>query len=82
MVFVAGDLGGSDQGAEVVTLGLSDYAPVHLYMSEEDVEVGDMCWNVFSIEELGKELTNDGGDTGDRRGAFLANSVSTDEFGQ
>ena len=71
MVFVAGDLGGSDQGAEVVTLGLSDYAPVHLFLFEEDVEVGDMCWNVFSVEELGQELTNDGGDTATAEGRFL-----------
>ena len=71
IIFVASDLGGSDQGAEVVTMGLSDYAPVHLSLFEEDVEVGDMCWNVFSIEELGKELSNNGGDTATAEGRFL-----------
>ena len=53
LIFIADDLDGSEDGAETVALSLSDVMPVRFYFVEEDVEVGDLCWHVLSVEELG-----------------------------
>ena len=71
LIFIADDLDGSEDGAEIVVLGLSDVMPVRFNFPEEDVEVGDVCWNVLSVEELGNELTNEEGDTKTAQGRFL-----------
>ena len=71
LIFIADDLDGSEDGAEIVVLGLSDVMPVRFNFPEEDVEVGDVCWNVLSVEELGNELTNEEGDTTTAQGRFL-----------
>ena len=71
LVFIADDLGGREDGAESVALGLSDVMPVRIHLLEEDVEVGDLCWNVFSVEELGRELSNEDGDTATTQGRFV-----------
>ena len=70
-IFIANDLGGSDGGSEIVALGLSDLMPFHFYLIEEDVEVGDVCWHVLSVEELGQELIDENGDTATTQGRFL-----------
>ena len=54
-----------------VDLGLSDVVPVRFNFPEEDVEVGDMCWHVLSVEELGQELSNDKGDNATTQGRFI-----------
>ena len=71
LIFIADDLDGSEDGAETVALSLSDVMPVRFYFVEEDVEVGDLCWHVLSVEELGMELTNDEGDTATTQGRFV-----------
>ena len=71
LIFIADDLDGSEDGAETVALSLSDVMPVRFYFVEEDVEVGDLCWHVLSVEELGNELTNEEGDTKTAQGRFL-----------
>ena len=45
--------------------------PVRINLIEEDVEVGDVCWHVLSVEELGQELKNDEGDTAITAGRFI-----------
>ena len=71
LIFIADDLDGREDGAETVVLGLSDVMPVRFNFPEEDVEVGDVCWNVLSVEELGNELNNEEGDTKTAQGRFL-----------
>ena len=71
LIFVAVDLDGTDASTEVVSLGLSDLQPVRLYLIDEDVEVGDMCWRVLSVEELGQELRNEEGETETTEGRFV-----------
>ena len=71
LVFIADDLQGTDASTEIVSLGLSDMQPVHFYLVDEDVEVGDMCWRVLSVEELGQELSNEEGDTETTEGRFV-----------
>ncbi len=71
LIFIASDLGGVQDGAEIVDLALSDLMPVRINLIEEDVGVGDMCWHVLSVEELGKELTNEEGDTATTQGRFI-----------
>ena len=70
-VLIAGDLGGADASSEIVSLGLSDLQPVRLFFVDEDVEVGDMCWRVLSVEELGQDLMNEEGDTETTEGRFV-----------
>ena len=71
LALIAGDLGGADASSEIVSLGLSDLQPVRLYFVDEDVEVGDMCWRVLSVEELGQDLMNEEGDTETTEGRFV-----------
>ena len=73
IIFIADDLGGSEDGAEMVDLGLSDVMPmpVRLGLSGEDVEVGDVCWHALSVQELGRELRNEDGDTATAEGRFV-----------
>ena len=71
LIFIADDLDGSDDGAETVALGLSDLLPVPIHFVEEDLQVGDVCWHVLSVEELGQELSNDEGDSVTTQGRFL-----------
>ena len=71
LIFIADDLDGREDSTEIVALGLSDVLPVHIYLIEEDVEVGDVCWHVLSVEELGQELKNDEGDTATTAGRFI-----------
>ena len=68
---IAVDLGGADASSEIVSLGLSDLQPVRLFFVDEDVEVGDMCWRVLSVEELGQDLMNEEGDTETTEGRFV-----------
>ena len=60
LIFITSDLGGVDDGAEAIDLALSDLVPIPLYILGEDVEVGDVCWRALSVEDLGKELSNNG----------------------
>ena len=60
LIFIASDLGGADDGSEAIDLALSDLVPIPIYILGEDVEVGDVCWRVLSVKDLGKELTNNG----------------------
>ena len=71
LLFIADDLDGSEDSTEIVDLGLSEVLPVRIYLFEEDVEVGDVCWHVLSVEELGQELKNDEGDTATTAGRFI-----------
>ena len=71
LIFIADDLDGSEDGAETVVLGLSDVMPVRFNFPEEDVEVGDVCWHVLSVEDLGQELSNDEGDNATTPGSFI-----------
>ena len=71
LIFIVDDLDGSDDVAEIVALGLSELMPVHFYLIEEDVAVGDVCWHVLSVEDLGQELKNEDGDTATTQGRFL-----------
>ena len=71
LIFIADDLDGSEDGAETVDLGLSDVVPVRFNFPEEDVEVGDVCWHVLSVEDLGQELSNDKGDNATTQGRFI-----------
>ena len=71
LIFIADDLDGSEDSTEIVALGLSDVMPVRFNLIEEDVEVGDVCWHVLSVEELGQELKNDEGDTATTAGRFI-----------
>ena len=61
----------ADVSSEIVSLGLSDLQPVRLFFVDEDVEVGDMCWRVLSVEELGRDLMNEEGDTETTEGRFV-----------
>ena len=58
LIFVADDLQGTEASTEIVALGLSDLQPTSFYLLDEDVRVGDVCWKVLSVGELGQELTN------------------------
>ena len=71
LIFIADDLDGSDDGSEIVALGLSNLLPVPFYLIEEDVEIGDVCWHVLSVEDLGQELKNEDGDKATTQGRFL-----------
>ena len=55
LILIADDLDGSEDSTEIVALGLSNVLPVRINLIEEDVEVGDVCWHVLSVEELGQE---------------------------
>ena len=82
LIFIADDLDGSEDSTEIVALGLSDVMPVRFNLIEEDVEVGDVCWHVLSVEELGQELKNDEGDTATTAGRFIQDTISIAESGQ
>lgn len=71
LVLIADDLDGSAAGAETVALGLSDLVPLPFNLVEEDVQVGDVCWHVLSVEELGRELGNEEGDSVTAQGRFV-----------
>ena len=71
LAFVADDLEGTDAGTEIVSLGLSDSQPVRLFLVDEDVRVGDMCWRVLSVEELGQELRNEKGKKETTEGRYV-----------
>ncbi len=71
LVLIADDLGGADAGAEIVSLGFSDLQHVRLFLIDEDVKVGDMCWRVLSVEELGQELRNEDGREETTEGRFV-----------
>lgn len=71
LVLIADDLDGSEAGAETVALGLSDLVPLPFNLVEEDVQVGDVCWHVLSVEELGRELGDEEGDSVTAQGRFV-----------
>ena len=71
IALVLDDLGGTDARTEIVSLGLSDSQPVRLFLVDEDVRVGDMCWRVLSVEELGQELRNEEGKKETTEGRFV-----------
>ena len=71
LVLIADDLDGSEGGAETVALELSDVLPLRFNLVKEDVQVGDVCWRVLSVEELGRELSNDEGDSVTTQGRFV-----------
>ena len=60
LFLVASHLGGTESGVELIVLGLPSLKAVSIYLVNEDVEVGDMCWRVLSAENLGKVLKNNG----------------------
>ena len=60
LVLVAGHLGGTESGVELIDLGLPSRKAVSIYSVNDDVEVGDMCWRVLSAKNLGKVLKNNG----------------------
>lgn len=69
--FIADDLGGQADGPAIVALGLSDLIPIRVNYVGEDLQVGDVCWRVLSVENLGQELTTDDGETATTQGSFL-----------
>lgn len=71
LILIAKDLGEIQSGAEIVDLGLSDYEAVKPSLFAEDVMLGDVCWNVFSIKELGSELRSEEGLTATAEGRFI-----------
>ena len=71
IILIANDLQGTDASTEIVSLALSELQPARFFFVDEDVEVGDMCWRVLSVEELGQELSNDEGDTATTEGRFM-----------
>ena len=71
LIFIADDLGGKDHGPASVALGLSDLIPIRVNLLGEDLQVGDVCWRLLSVEDLGQELTNDEGETAKTQGRFL-----------
>ncbi len=71
LILIANDLGEIENGAEIVDLGLSDYAPVKPSLFAEDVLLGDLCWNVYSIKDLGRELSSEEGHTATAKGRFI-----------
>lgn len=72
LILFADDLDGSDDGAEIVALGLSDVVPLRFHFVEEDLQVGDVCWHVLPpVKDLGQELSNDEGDSVTTQGRFL-----------
>lgn len=71
LIFIADDLGGREQSVATFDLGLSDLVPLRINLMGEDLQVGDICWRLLSVEDLGKELTNDAGDTAVTQGRFL-----------
>lgn len=60
LVLVAGHLGGTESGIELIDLGLPSRKAVSIYSVNDDVEVGDMCWRVLSAKNLGKVLKSNG----------------------
>lgn len=72
LVFVADDLHGNEAGTEIVGLGLSDLEPISLYLIDESVKVGHMCWKVRSVEDLGQDLRNQEGDSETTEGRFVS----------
>ena len=71
LILVADDLQGTDASTEIVSLALSELQPARFFFVDEDVEIGEMCWRVLSVEELGQELSNDEGDTKTTEGRFM-----------
>lgn len=71
LVIVADDLQGTDANTEIIATAVSDYQPARIYLVDEDVEVGDMCWRVLSVEELGQELSNEEGKTASTEGRYV-----------
>ena len=71
LILIANDLGENENGAEIVDLGLSDYEPVKPSLFAEDVMLGDLCWNVYSIKDLGRELSSEEGHTATAKGRFM-----------
>lgn len=71
LVLIADDLDGSEGGAETVALELSDVVPLRFNLVKEDVQVGNVCWHVLSVEELGRELSNDEGASVTTQGRFV-----------
>ena len=71
LILIANGIGKNENGAEIVDLGLSDYEPVKPSLFAEDVMLGDVCWNVYSIKDLGQELRSEGGQTATARGRFI-----------
>ena len=71
LILIANDLGKNENGAEIVDLGLSDYEPVKPSLFAEDVMLGDLCWNVFSIKDLGRELISEEGQMATAKGRFM-----------
>ena len=71
ITLVANDLQGTEASTEIVSLGLSDLQTTRFYLVDEDVRVGDMCWRVLSVEELGQELRNEEGESATTEGRFV-----------
>ena len=71
LILIANDLGEIENGAEIVDLGLSDYELVRRFLFAEDVLLGDLCWNVYSIKDLGRELSSEEGHTETTKGRFM-----------
>ncbi len=71
LILIAKDLGEIQSGAEIVDLGLSDYEAVKPSLFAEDVMPGGVCWNVFSVKDLGRELRSEEGHTATAEGRFI-----------
>ena len=71
LILIANDLGEIQSGAEIADLGLSDYEAVKPSLFAEDVLPGGVCWNVFSIKDLGRELRSEEGQTATAEGRFI-----------
>lgn len=71
LVFIASDLEGKEDGTKIISLSLSDEVLVRFNFIGEDVRVGDVCWHVLSVDELGQHISNDVGERATARGRFL-----------
>ena len=71
LIFVASDLKGREDGSGIISLGLSDEVLVRFNLIEEDVRVGDVCWHVLSVDDLGPYISNDDGEKATAQGRFL-----------
>ena len=71
LIFVADDLHGADDSTEIISLAIPNQQTARFFLVDEDVEVGDMCWRVLTVEELGQELSNEEGRTATTEGRFV-----------
>lgn len=71
LVFVARDLEGGEDGTKIISLNLPDKVLVPFNFIGEDVRVGDVCWHVLSVDELGQHISNNVGARATAQGRFL-----------